>query len=194
MLTTPFLISLFHLSLLFFRIGLFTVGGGLVAITLMSGELIPEYLEEDAFYSFIAIAESTPGPIGVNMSTYVGYEKLGVLGAIFLTIAFVLPSFLSILVIARMRASFQNNKIVQKCFYGLKAASAALICVAVYRVFVSSIMKVELFHLHKSYIYLVGYKEAIFFILLLFFSTKVKQGVHPVFLILLGAVFGIICL
>ena len=194
MLGTPFFIALFNLSLIFFRVGLFTVGGGLVAITLMSQELIPAYLDENSFYSFIAVAESTPGPIGVNMSTYIGYERLGIIGAICITLAFVTPSFLSILAIAKMSSSFQDNKVVQKCFYGLKAASASLICVAVYRVFVSSVMKIELFRLHKSYLYLLGYKEAGFFVLLLLFSMKMNKDLHPIFLILLGAVFGIVFL
>ncbi len=185
---TFFLSTLFNLSLIFFRVGLFTVGGGLVAITLMNDELIPEYLQEDVFYSFIAVAESTPGPIGVNMSTYVGYEKLGIIGALCITLAFVFPSFVSILLIAKMQRKFQNSQVVQKCFYGLKAASAALIFVAVYRVFVVSVLKMEFFRL--SHLNLPGYKELGGFIVLLLFSMRWTKGMHPVFLILLGAVFG----
>lgn len=176
---------------MFFRVGLFTVGGGLVALTLMSQELVPAYLEEDSFYSFIAVAEATPGPIGVNMSTYVGYETLGVLGAMCLTISFVLPSFLSILVIAKMSSNFQANKLVQKCFYGLKIASVALIGVAVYRVFTSSVLRV---HFYEHFGYFISLKEVIFFVLLLLFSIKLFKRVHPVFLILLGAGFGIVFL
>lgn len=191
MLQASFLITLYRLSLLFFRVGLFTVGGGLVAITLMSDVLVPDYFQEQAFYSFVAVAESTPGPIGVNMSTYIGYEKLGVLGALCVTLAFVTPSFISILAISKMHSSFQKNTVVQKCFYGLKTTSVALIGVAVYRVFTSSVLNISLFSLSSHFIDFVKGKEAVFFVLLALIAFKLAKGLHPIFLILLGAVFGI---
>ena len=183
-----------HLSFIFCYVGLFTVGGGLAALALMHQELVPAYIDEVSFYSFVAVSESTPGPIGVNMSTYIGYNSFGVLGSILVTFAMVLPSFVVILIIARASSKFQNNVIVKRCFYGLRAASAGLIGCAIYRVFVSSVLTVELFKLHKSLAYILNYKAFAFFAILLILSLTVLKKLHPVFIILLGGVFGVLFL
>ena len=190
MIVSQFVSKLFSLSLIFFQVGLFTVGGGLASLTLMSQNLVPEYIEEDAFYSFVAVSESTPGPIGINMSTYVGYEQMGVIGSLCLTLALVLPSFISILIIARASKKFQNSIAVQRCFYGLKAASTALIGIAVYRVLISSIFTFEMYNKYKSYLYVIGYKELSFFAVLLLLSFTVLKKMHPVFFIVIAAFFG----
>ena len=190
MIISSFISKLLFLSLIFFQVGIFTVGGGLAALTLMHQNLVPEYIEESAFYSFVAISESTPGPIGVNMSTYIGYEQMGILGAVLLTLALILPSFLSILVIAKANKKFQNSVAVQKVFYGLKAASTALIGLAVYRVLISSVFTIEEFHKYKSYFYLIGFKELGFFTVLLLLSFTVLKKMHPVFFIVIAAFFG----
>ena len=183
-----------HLSFIFFYVGLFTVGGGLAALTLMQQKLVPEYIDEASFYSFVAVSESTPGPIGVNMSTYIGYNTIGILGSVCLTLAMVLPSFITILVIARASTSFQDNVIVKRCFYGLRVASVALIGCAIYRVFVSSVLTIDLFKLHKSFAYILNYKAFGFFALLLILSLTVLKKVHPVFVIVLGGVSGVLFL
>ena len=170
------------------------MGGGLAIITLMYQELVPVYIDEASFYSFVAVSESTPGPIGVNMSTYIGYNTLGILGSVCLTLAMVLPSFTVILLISRASASFQNNMIVKRCFYGLRAGSAALIGVAIYKVFVSSVLTIDLFKLHRSFAYVINYKAFIFFAFLLILSFSVLKKVHPVFLIVLGGIFGVLFL
>ncbi|MGP1415805.1 MAG: chromate transporter [Treponema sp.] len=189
-----YLFKLLYLSFIFFYVGLFTVGGGLATITLMYQELVPIYIDETSFYSFVAVSESTPGPIGVNMSTYIGYNTLGILGSVCLTLAMVLPSFTVILLISRASASFQNNMIVKRCFYGLRAGSAALIGVAIYKVFVSSVLTIDLFKLHRSFAYVINYKAFIFFAFLLILSFSVLKKVHPVFLIVLGGIFGVLFL
>ena len=172
------------LSLIFFRIGLFTVGGGLVAIALMHQELVPNYIEEEAFYSFVAVSESTPGPIGINMSTYIGYESLGILGSLCLTLAIVLPSFVSILIIAKVSAKMQHNVVIKRCFYGLRAASAALIGIAIYRVFVSSVLNIGAFKVDGMLTSIIRYKEFVFFLALLLLSFTFLKKIHPVFFII----------
>ena len=186
--------NLLHLSFIFFYVGLFTVGGGLAAITLMHQELVPTYIDEASFYSFVAVSESTPGPIGINMSTYIGYNSIGLLGSVCLTLAMVLPSFIVILIIARASSNFQNNVVVKRCFYGLRAASAGLIGVAIYKVFVSSILTIELFKLHRSFAYILNYKAFIFFVILLTLSVTVFKKLHPVFIIVLSGLFGVLFL
>ena len=111
--------SLIGLFFLFMYIGLCTIGGGLVAITLMQQELIPRGLiSSEDFFAMVAISESTPGPMGINMATYIGYELYGVLGSVVLTTGIVLPSLVVIVLIARFASSFQEKPLVKKSFYG----------------------------------------------------------------------------
>lgn len=186
--------KLLNLSFIFFRVGLFTVGGGLATLTLMHQGLVPDYIDEASFYSFVAVSESTPGPIGVNMSTYVGYNSIGILGSVCLTLAMVLPSFIVILAIARASSSFQDNVIVKRCFYGLRAASAGLIGVAIYRVFVSSVLTIDLFKFYRSLAYIINYKAFGFFAILLILTLTIFKKVHPVFIIVLSGIFGVLFL
>ena len=186
--------KLLNLSFIFFRVGLFTVGGGLATLTLMHQGLVPDYIDEASFYSFVAVSESTPGPIGVNMSTYVGYNSIGILGSVCLTLAMVLPSFIVILAIARASSSFQDNLIVKRCFYGLRAASAGLIGVAIYRVFVSSVLTIDLFKFYRSLVYIINYKAFGFFAILLILTLTIFKKVHPVFIIVLSGIFGVLFL
>ncbi|MDD6653703.1 MAG: chromate transporter, partial [Treponema sp.] len=105
-------ISLLELFLTFFYIGLFTIGGGLVAITLMQQTIVEKgFISVDEFYNMIAISESTPGPVGVNMATFLGYKFYGPLGAILASIAEVLPSLICILIIARFILKFRENAV-----------------------------------------------------------------------------------
>ena len=186
--------KLLNLSFIFFRVGLFTVGGGLATLTLMHQGLVPDYIDEASFYSFVAVSESTPGPIGINMSTYVGYNSIGILGSVCLTLAMVLPSFIVILAIARASSSFQDNVIVKRCFYGLRAASAGLIGVAIYRVFVSSVLTIDLFKFYRSLAYIINYKAFGFFAILLILTLTIFKKVHPVFIIVLSGIFGVLFL
>ena len=87
--------TLLQLAFTFFYIGLFTIGGGQVAITLMQQSLVTTgVISQEMFYNMVAISESTPGPIGINMATYIGYELYGVPGGLIVTGAQVLPSII----------------------------------------------------------------------------------------------------
>ena len=89
---------LFSLFITMFKIGLFTFGGGYAMIAILEREFVEKkkWLEHDEFMDIIAIAESTPGPIAINSSTYIGYKQSGVLGSLFATLGVVLPSFISL--------------------------------------------------------------------------------------------------
>ena len=94
----------------FFYIGLFTIGGGVVAITLMQQTIVSKgIISLDQFYNMVAISESTPGPLGTNMATYIGYKLYGVPGALVTTIGEALPSIIIILIIARFLQKFNQN-------------------------------------------------------------------------------------
>ena len=120
---------LFKLFWTFFKIGLFTFGGGYAMIANVREVVVEKYgwLTEDEFIEIIAIAESTPGPIAINMATYVGYKKRGVLGAAFATLGVVLPSLVIIYTISLFLDAFMQNKYVRYAFVGIKCAVGFLI-------------------------------------------------------------------
>ena len=101
----------------FFFIGLFTIGGGQVAITLMYQELVDSgIIDAELFYNMLAVSESTPGPIGINMATYLGTEMFGVWGGIITTLGTVTPSVIVILIIARFFSRMQDTLAVKSLF------------------------------------------------------------------------------
>src|SRR5574344_648223 len=122
--------TLFQLFWIFFYVGTFTIGGGLVAITLMKQTLVDKgVITAEAFYNMVAVSESTPGPIGINMATYVGYSQYGVAGGIITTIGEVAPSIICILVIAHFFMKFQDKPVVQSAFSTLRPATTGIILV-----------------------------------------------------------------
>ena len=117
-----------ELFLTFFQIGLFTFGGGYAMLPLIQEEVAAKgWLTMDQIVNFVAVSESTPGPFAINMSTYVGIEVGGVFGAVCATLGVVLPSFIVILIVARIYEAFRKNRIVAGCMQGLKPAVVGLI-------------------------------------------------------------------
>jgi chromate transporter len=121
--------KLFQLFLTFFRIGLFTFGGGYAMIPLMQRETVErrKWISDDDILEVIAIAESTPGPIAINSATFIGYKVAGVWGAVCATLGTVLPSFIIILIISFFLRQFQDIKAVQYAFNGIRAGVLALV-------------------------------------------------------------------
>ena len=124
----------------FFKTGLFSIGGGLATIPFLQdmGEATGWFTNQE-LTTMIAVSESTPGPMGVNMATYVGYHMGcntvlgpagGILGAVIATLGLVAPSIIVILIIARFLQRFRHSKVVEAAFSGLRPASTALIVVA----------------------------------------------------------------
>lgn len=118
-----------ELFLLFFKIGLFTFGGGYAMISLISHEVVDKrkYIDSDEFSDLVAIAESTPGPIAINSATYIGYKKAGILGSIAASIGVVLPSLIIIYLISLFLAKVLEYSIVQKAFSGIQCGVSVLI-------------------------------------------------------------------
>ena len=125
----------------FFKIGLFAVGGGLATIPFLM-DIADKYpwLTREMLADMIAVSESTPGPIGVNMATYAGFEAAGVAGALTATFSLVLPSFLVILLIARFLQKYNSSPLVQSTFSCIRPAVAGLIGAAGW-----SVIRVALF-------------------------------------------------
>ena len=190
-------IGLFCLIAVFFYVGLITIGGGQVAITVMQQVLVDQFrLIDDAFFfNMVAISESTPGPIGINIATYIGTELYGVWGGFFSTLGEVLPSLICIVLIAKFFGSFAEKKGVKAAFSTLRPAVSGVIAVAAARIIIIALFVIREGFLLSApgtwnenlQIYGVS---AIFYCLclLILFRTKL----HPVFLVFAGAVFGVI--
>ncbi|MGI5066332.1 chromate transporter [Treponema putidum] len=186
--------SLIALFFLFMYIGLCSIGGGLVSITLMQQELISRGLiSSEDFFAMVAISESTPGPMGINMATYVGYELYGILGSVVLTTGIVLPSLVVIVLIARFASAFQEKPLVKKSFYGLRAGSVGMIAVACWQVINISILNLPVFRVSGKITDIVHIKQFAFFGILFFVSLFFKK-LHPIVLVAAGALFGVLFL
>jgi chromate transporter len=119
---------LFELFWIFFKIGLFTFGGGYAMIPLFRSELVTRgFLTEEALIDFIAVSESTPGPFAVNVATFVGTHNAGLLGGLVATVGVVLPSFIILLLIARFSARLLESVWFKRAFLGLRPAVAGLV-------------------------------------------------------------------
>ncbi|MFA5283236.1 MAG: chromate transporter [Bacilli bacterium] len=117
------------LFLTFFKIGLFTFGGGYAMIPLIQQEVTDKkkWMRAEEVADIIAISEATPGPLSINAATYVGYRVAGVLGTIFATIGLVIPSFVIIFIISLFLDQFMQIEIINHAFMGIKAAVALLV-------------------------------------------------------------------
>lgn len=115
----------------FLKVGMFSVGGGLATIPFLRAMgLETGWFTEAELANMIAISESTPGAMGVNMATYAGFEAGGLLGSVVATLGLITPSIIVILIIARVLQKFRQSRAVESIFYGLRPASVALISFA----------------------------------------------------------------
>ena len=121
----------------FFKIGAFTFGGGYAMIPLIQKEIAEKkgWVSDKDILDIIAIAESTPGPIAINAATFVGFKTCGFFGSLFSTLGVVLPSFVVISVIAFVLRQFQEIKVVQYAFFGIRAGVLALIVKALWSMY-----------------------------------------------------------
>lgn len=183
--------SLFNLFFLFMYIGLSTIGGGLVAITLMQQELVPRaIISQQQFVAMIAVSESTPGPVGINMATYIGYELYGIWGSLVLTVGIVLPSLITIVLIARFTQSFQDAMPVKRTMYGLRAGATGMIAAAAWNVITVAVLTLPQFYASQQWKDLINWKAGALFFLFSIIQMGVKN-IHPIFLIIVGAVAGL---
>lgn len=185
--------SLLELFTTFFYIGLFTIGGGQVAITLMQQIFFENNLiTPDRFYNMVAIAESTPGPVGINMATYIGCEFYGFWGGCITTLGTVLPSLIIIMVIASFFSKIQEKNLVKAAFNGLRPSVTGLVGVAAWQIFKTALLHFDQYEQTGLWYTLFDLKTLTMYVLfvVLFFKTKL----HPVLFVGVGAVLGIILL
>ena len=174
----------------FAKTGLFAIGGGMATIpflTKMSDKT--GWFTHMELLNMIAVSESTPGPIGVNMASYVGYHLAGVSGSIVATMGLIFPSVVIILIVAQFLKRFGDSPIVKATMYGLRAASAGLIAAAGI-----SVAKVTLFNvkaLDTGSILGFFNVPSLILAIILFYLTKKYKKVHPVAFLAASAVVGI---
>jgi len=180
---------LLELFWVFFLIGAFTFGGGYAMIAMVQQQVVSRgWMDAESVIDFVAIAESTPGPIAVNMATFVGAEMGGFVGALCATLGVVLPSFVVILVVARYYQAFRRSKWVQGVMSGLKPTVVGLIGSAALTValavFAPDGLSFGIFSQFSTWFWL-----AVFGVL---FAVSCKwKKLHPIVLICISAAVGI---
>lgn len=190
----------FTLFIEFFKTGLFAIGGGLATIPFLH-DMIGKYgwFTTELLTDMIAVSESTPGPIGVNMATYVGFitglKDFGIggaiLGAVITTIGLVLPSLIIICIIAQFLKKFKESEIVQSVFYGLRPAVTALIASAGLGIFMVTLFSVDAFKASGEILDFFKLPYILLFCIIFFISKKFKK-LSPIMLILFSAIIGVV--
>lgn len=179
------------LALEFFKIGLFAIGGGLTTVTFLS-ELGSKYgwFTQKELINMIAISESTPGPIGINMATYVGFKTAGISGAIVSTLSEVLPSIIIITIIAKAISSFKKNKLFDKMMFYIRPCTFALMLAAFIKIFSNSVYPINTLFNNAILFNIVDLKLILMFIGVFIFKKYTKY--HPLIYIAISVVLGII--
>lgn len=179
----------------FFKVGLFSVGGGLATLPfLYSLGAKTGWFSTADVANMLAVSESTPGPIGVNMATYAGFDCAGVLGGVVATLGLVTPSVIVIVLIAMALQAFRTNKYVDAAFYTLHPASTGLIAAAGWSVFALVLVNLDAYRASYHFADLLQWKNLILFAAIWVLTNLVKplKKLHPVVFLALAAVVGIV--
>lgn len=168
---------LFSLFITFFKIGLFSFGGGYAMLSMIQQEVVSKHawVSPGEFINMVAISQATPGPIAINMATYVGFKVNSVLGSTFATLGVVMPSVIIMVIITRFFVKFKDNKYVEGAFKGLRPATVGLVAAAA--VLVSSGTFID-------------YKSIAIFVVAFILSFKYKFD--PILMIIISGVVGFI--
>ena len=179
----------------FFKVGLFSVGGGLATLPfLYSLGAKTGWFSTADVANMLAVSESTPGPIGVNMATYAGFDCGGVLGGVVATLGLVTPSVIVIVLIAMALQAFRTNKYVDAAFYTLHPASTGLIAAAGWSVFALVLVNLDAYRASYQLADLLQWKNLLLFAVIWVLTNLVKplKKLHPVVFLALAAVVGIV--
>lgn len=163
----------------FFKIGIVTFGGGQAMLPLLQHSFVTElgWITQEKFLYFVSIAEVTPGPVALNMATFIGYELSGVIGSIVATLGVVMPSFLVILAIAHFEKKFKENKIYKRFMLGVKPVIIALLINAIYLI------------VGRGFVGVVPYLMALVSLVVFTFYRK-----SPIIILLASGIIGIFIL
>ena len=185
----------------FFKTGLFAIGGGMATVPFLQDiSAKTGWYTAGQLADMIAVSESTPGPLGVNMATYVGYTVgsqqlggpgMGVLGAITATVGLIAPSVIIIMVIAFFLKKFRNSKLVDGALYGLRPASVALISAAGVEIVLIAVLRVDsIYHIAQA----AFSWKALALAALVYAATHWKKlkNLHPIWFIAASALLGVV--
>ena len=185
----------------FFKTGLFAIGGGMATLPFLHdiGEATGWFTQAQLM-NMLAVSESTPGPIGINMATYVGFTVAGVPGAVIATLGEVTPSIIVILIIAALLRNFRENRYVDRAFYGLRPASTGLIGAACAGVMlqviagITSASQADSILMKFSWDGAISWRGIILALVLLVFTRYIKKtkDLHPIVFIGVSAVIGVV--
>ena len=183
-----------QLFLEFFRTGLFAVGGGMATLSFLY-----DMAERTGWFTaaqladMIAVSESTPGPIGVNMATYVGYTSAGVPGAVIASLGLVTPSLIVIMIVAAFLKAFRESKYVSAAFYGLRPASTAMVASAGVTVVLATFVTGEIAAV-ADLVTAIDWRYVVLAAVLLVLTRwcKATKKLHPIVFIALSAVVGVV--
>lgn len=170
----------------FLKTGLFAVGGGLATLPFLyqMSEKYPHWFSKEMVADMLAVSESTPGPIGINMATYAGFNATGnILGSLVATLSIVLPSIIIITIIAKFLSKYSENPFVKGAFYGVRPIVLAFIVVTAINLVINNIYIDGAFNI---------FNIILFVVLLALSNIKPLKKLHPIVFIALGAVAGII--
>lgn len=188
------MIVLLRLFYEFFKTGLFALGGGLATLPFLydMADRFPWFTKGD-IVNMLAISESTPGAIGVNMSTYSGFHVSGIAGGLIATAGLVFPSVIISICIAKALNKFKGNPYVEKGFYGIRPVVAGLICAATLEVFRVAFLK-DAIHAPSEILSKIDFSSVILFAILYLGNKLLERkgkSLHPVFLIIISGCIGV---
>ena len=174
----------------FFKTGLFSVGGGLATLPFLydMGERTGWFTAQQVA-DMLAVSESTPGPIGINMAVYTGYTAAGPLGSVCAIVGIVTPSIVIIMIVAAFLKAFRDNRYVQGVFYGLRPASTGLIAAAGVSVAAGALLNLGLWEGVSRFWIVIDWKAVLLAAAVVFLSRRFSK-LHPVLFILGCAVIG----
>lgn len=182
---------IFRLIYEFFKTGLFAVGGGLATLPFLyeMGEKTGWFTNQDVL-NLLAVSESTPGPIGINMSTYVGFITAGIPGAVLASLALAAPSVIVILLVIQVLDKFKGSPLVEGIFKALRPASIGMITAAFLGVCQEALLHLDLWTGFDSILSVINFPAIVLAVCLFVFMRKVK--VHPIVYIAIAAGAGVL--
>lgn len=178
-----------------FKIGLFTFGGGYAMIPLFENEFVSKkkWVDQKEFMTVLVLSESTPGPIAINMATFVGSSQGGLLGAFIATLAIILPAYTIILLISMFAKNVLEKKPIQAIIGGIKPAVIGLIMATAITMFLSIICNIDTVSSTFSLDWLGLIILAVVIITSIVYKKLRKKNISPILLIIISGILGIIC-
>lgn len=189
------MMTLLTLCLEFMKVGLFTIGGGLAALPFLTQMIETRgWFDAEMLANMVAISESTPGPLGINMATYVGYVVSGIPGAVLASLSVILPSIIIVILLSLVFSRFKENRVVRYVFTALRAAVTGLILSAGVSMLQMSLYKApaEGTNAAGAFAGIQWIGVGVFVVFLALMHLKPLKKLHPIVFIGLGAVVGVV--